>query len=259
MARFQESAAKQAIRRLILEAATRLQRQGLTYLGMPAEEALDILILKNLLKNAICVAMKETTLEETRRSIATLPLKQRRFVVMDMWDYLLKEYSREELVADVTFLDFYGGGLTRHDPFAAEIAGLRSYFAKHARFSKKAFVLAWTYMPRDKGEAKYVEVLSKLLPTDDIQLLKTTSGVAFRSVALRLLLRQHLIEHGLVAKLFHHAVYKRVMSTMILIFSKDTDPSCSVALGSPHSLVDEPCCVYDPRQPAPRLVSLFDM
>src|SRR5437016_5858914 len=128
---FKETAAKQAIRRLILEASTRLQRQGLTYLGMPAETALDILVLRKTLKNVICIAAKDSTLDETRRSVATLPLKHTRFLAVDMWDYLATEYPREELVADVAFLDFYGGGLTHGDPFAAEIAGLRSYFAKH--------------------------------------------------------------------------------------------------------------------------------
>jgi hypothetical protein len=260
MARFQESPAKQAIRRLIVDATSRLQRQGLTYLGLPAEAALDVLALKDLLKNVICVASSEATLEETKRSIATVALRHRRFVAMDMWDYLAKEYPREELVADITFLDFYGGGLSRSNPFATEIAGLRGYFAKHANISAKAFVFAWTYMPRDRGEAKYLDALGKLLGAEDLNVLRSTSGgVAFRSVALRLLLRQHLLEHSLVAKLFHHAVYKRVMSTMILVFTKDTDPSCAVTLGAPGHLLDEPCYVYDAHEAVPRLVSVSDI
>lgn len=79
MAKHQESAAKQTIRLLLLDAAERLQRRKLTYLGLPAEEALDIKALSPVLENVICVADKKATLEETKRSIAPIPLRVRRF------------------------------------------------------------------------------------------------------------------------------------------------------------------------------------
>src|SRR5262245_28306550 len=133
MAKHQESAAKQTIRLLLKDACQRLQRKGLTYLGLPAEEALDIKVLSPMLENAICVADRESTLQETRRSIGGIPLKQKKLICSDMWEYLHTSYPQEPLVADVTYLDFYGGGIQKSNPFAEEIQGLRSYFAKHAR------------------------------------------------------------------------------------------------------------------------------
>lgn len=66
----------------------RLGRGALTYLGLPAEAALDIKVLEPLLANVICLADKTRTLEETRRSIAPCTFKIRRFLVKDMWEYL---------------------------------------------------------------------------------------------------------------------------------------------------------------------------
>lgn len=256
MANYQESPAKQTTRKLLLEAAKHLHRTPLTYLGMPAEDARDIQVLRPLLQNAICIADKPQILEETRRNIAALPLQKRRFVVSDVWEYLRTEYIVEELVADVTFLDFYGGGLRTDNPFASEISGLRSYFAKHAKIERKAFVFAWTFMPRDKGEKKIIDTLGKLLSGDDLQLLKSSSGVSLRALAIRLLLIQQAREHDLQVKLYHHALYKHVMNTLIMVFSRGVDLNCTLKLGGPQDLLNGPCCVYDGVSPAPRLSQL---
>lgn len=257
MAIHQESAAKQATRDLILDACKHLQRAPLTYLGMPAEQAKDIITLRSLLQNVICIAEQSRILEEARRSIAGIRLKERRFKVADVWEYLRTEYPHEPLTADVAFLDFYGGGLRKEDPFASEISGLRNYFAKHSHFANRAFVLAWTYMPRDRGEQKYIGALERILPDSEMKLLKGTSGVNFRSVAVRLLLLQECREHELKAKLFHHALYKRVINTIILVFSKGVDTQCTLKLADPLHLLDEPCCVYDSNATVPRLMPLL--
>ncbi len=257
MARHQESAAKQTTRLLIFDACRELQRGSLTYLGLPAEQALDIKLLAPLLENVICIADRARVLEETRRSIATLPFRERRFITTDIWEYLRDEYPRESLLADVTFLDFYGGGLRRGNPYAREVIALRSYFAKHARQSARAFVLAWTYMPRDAGPDSYIRELAKLLPPDEVRLLTKSGGAELRSVAVRLLLKQCLREHGMDVRLFQHAVYKSVMNTMIVVFSRGQDPACRLALESPEALMTEPMCVYEAGQPVPRLVPLI--
>jgi len=259
MAAHQESAAKQATRDLIFDAAKHLQRASLTYLGMPAENAYDIFTLKPLLQNVICIDEKSVVLDETRRNIAGLTLKTKRFVVADIWEYLRQDYPTETLLADVTFLDFYGGGLHNEDPFAFEINGLRNYFSKHARHPAKAFVLAWTYMPRDRGRQKYIDTLSQILPADEMELLRRTEGVNCRSAALRLLLMQQCREHNLQINLFQHALYKRIMNTMIVVFSRGPDSQCSLPLGDPRRLLIEPCCVYDSKNSVPRLVQLLDL
>src|SRR6266566_6358015 len=123
MAIYQESQAKQAVRLLLLDACRHLQRGKLTYLGLPAEEALDIRALEPVLENAICVDERKAVLDEGRLSIASIPLRARRFVLSRMWQYLRDRYPSEDLAADVTFLDFYGGGLVNDDPFALELAG----------------------------------------------------------------------------------------------------------------------------------------
>lgn len=258
MAKFQESEAKQAIRHLIRGACEHLHRPGLTYLGLPAESALDIKELGNLLRNVICIDEREAVLNEARRSIAGMRLNVRKFEVAEMWHYLRDQYRRELLVADVTFLDFYGGGIRDANPFAAEIAGLRDYFVKHAGYPNRAFVLAWTYMPRDKGRQPY-QSLDRLLSKEDIQLLERTKGLQFRSVAIRLLLRQLLNEHMMSVKVFQHAVYKQIMSTIILVFSKGLDPQCTLTLESPDSLRDEPCYVYTPGVATPQLDLIFNI
>jgi hypothetical protein len=253
MARHQETPAKQTIRLLLKDACDRLQRGGLTYLGLPAEGALDIKILGPVLENAICVDEREKVLEETRRSIASLPLRIRRFERGKMWQYLRDRYPAEPLAADITFLDFYGGGLVKDDPYAQEIAGLRSYFAKHATHLNKTFVLAWTYMPRDKGKQLYVQACEKIIPTKELALLKNSDGLWARSITVRLLLRQSLLEHGMTGKIFHHAVYKKTMNTVILLYSKGRDKQSKVSLEDPTSLLKAPICVYEPKSPVPRM------
>jgi hypothetical protein len=257
MTKFQESHAKQTIRLILKRACQLLQRPGLTYLGLPAERALDIISLDGLIDNVICIDDKESVLEETRRSIAALRLKKRLFFRMDMWDYLQKKYAAEQLVADVTFLDFYGGGISKGDPFATEIAGLRSYFAKQANYPNQAFVLAWTYMPRDKGIQPYKNALHKIVSNEDLKLLENTSSMHARSLAIRLLLRQSINEHNMTVKLYHHTIYKNVMNTIILLYSKGLDPQCKLELKSPDSLVSEPCWVYTPGRATPRIESLL--
>jgi len=258
MAKFQESEAKQTIRLLIRGACEHLGRLELTYLGLPAESALDVKTLGGLLKNVICVDAKSAVLNETRRSLAGMRLDGRKFEVAEMWSYLRDTYPPEPLVADITFLDFYGGGIRDANPFASEIAGLRNYFVKHAGHPNKAFVLAWTYMPRDKGTLPY-ESLKWLLSKEDMDLLHRTKGLQFRSVAIRLLLRQLLNEHMMSVKIFQHAVYKQMMSTIILVFSRGPDPKCTLALESPDSLRDEPCYVYTPGAAIPQPTQIFDV
>lgn len=258
MAIHQESDAKQASRELILQACVSLQRNNQTYLGMPAEAALDIKTLRSVLQNAICIADDASTLSETKRSIAPLRLLQKRFRTSDVWAYLRDEYPSEPLIADVAFLDFYGGGIMKDDPFATEIAGLRSYFAKQARFPNRAFVFAWTFMPHDKGKGVYVSALEKqrMSPTE-VELVKNANGVRFRAVALRVLLRQILDEHGFAVKLFHQLLYKQVMSTMILLFCKGVDPLCKISLGPPDNLIQEPYYAYESGRAIPRQMSLL--
>jgi len=258
MAKFQESEVKKTIRLLIKNACEFLQRQELTYLGLPAENATDIKVLNGLLKNVICIDEKKATLEETRRSIAGMRLKERKFIVANMWEYLRDLYQNESLTADIAFLDFYGGGIREDNPFAYEIAGLRNYFVKHAHQQNKAFVLAWTYMPRDKGIEPY-QALDKILSSEDVSFLQKTKGVQFRSVAIRLLLKQLIQEHTMSVKVVQHAVYKNVMNTIILIFSKGIDAKCEVTLESPDSLLSEPCYVYKIDSLIPEPVSLFNI
>src|SRR5688572_25213825 len=115
---FQESAEKKSIRGMLRDAAGLLGRTKLTYLGLPGHRGLDILELRGILENAICVDRDSKVLDECSSSIAGVPLKQKRFVPEDMWDYLGSGYPAEPLVADVTFLDFCGGGINSPTPFA---------------------------------------------------------------------------------------------------------------------------------------------
>ncbi len=138
MTEFQECPAKQTIRSLLAGACEDLQRSGLTYLGMPGRQATDVLTLGRLVENAICVDTSASVLEEMRRNLAMLPLKTRQFIKGNMWNYLREQYPGEGLLADVTFLDFCGGGIQKDDPFGTEIAGIRSYFAKHAHAHNRA-------------------------------------------------------------------------------------------------------------------------
>jgi hypothetical protein len=207
-----------------------------------------------VLDGIICIDDKRAVLDEAARVVATMPLKHRKFVVGDMWDYLRDAYPREQSVADVAFLDFYGGGLRKEDPFKEEIAGLRNYFARHANFPNRAFVLAWTYMPRDRGKAFYVDACQKLFPPQEMDLLRRSTGMWSRSVAIRLLLKHSLVEHEMLAKVFHHAVYKCTMNALILLFSKGADPKCKLPLGDPSALLKEPVVVYETGKTVPVLV-----
>src|SRR5256885_1993175 len=105
-----ESEPKQAIRLLLRDACEQLNRGKLTYLGLPAETALDLKVLEPYLENVICISNIRADLDEAARRVATMQVKQKHFLVRDIWKYLVKEYPVEPLIADVTFLDFYGGG-----------------------------------------------------------------------------------------------------------------------------------------------------
>lgn len=260
MATFQESAAKATIRGMLRGACEDLQRSKLTYLGLPGSSAMDVRRLGPLLENVICIDKDDRELAEARRHLATLQLKKRQFMKIGMWEYLRDKYASEPLLADITFLDFCGGGLHKDDPFATEIAGIRAYFAKHARHANKAFVFAWTYMPRDGGALKYRSALGKVVSNSELlQALGRTKGVWLRSAAVRLLLWQSMHEHGAQCAVYHHAVYKKSMNTIILVLSKGTDPDCRIALESPDCLISEPAYVYSEKCVVPRVIPVFDI
>ncbi len=252
---FQESAAKDTVRHLLKDACDHLQRGKLTYLGLPAEKALDIQHLHPVLENAICVADKRSTLEETRRSIAMIALKHRQFVCTDMWNYLIERYPSEPLVGDVTYLDFFGG-IKDTNPIAIEIQGLRSYFAKHARHPNRAFVFAWFYNPRDDGRDVYIETCEKIIPDRELKILHKLSGVWLRTLAVRLILRQSLKEHGMSATVYHHALYKKTMNTIIIVYSKGDDAALRLPLSHPDCLLQAPVVKYEPGSLVPRLLPL---
>lgn len=260
MATFKESPTKATVRDLLRDACDDLQRSKLTYLGLPGSSATDVRRLGPLLENVICIDRNKQVLEDARRSIANLQLKTRKFANIGMWEYLRDEYASEPLIADVSFLDFCGGGFQKGDPFATEIAGVRTFFAKQARQENKAFVLAWTFMPRDRGEQTYRTALKKMINDDELlQALKQTSGMRLRSAAVRLLLWQSMREHDMQGVVYHHAVYKKTMNTIILLMSKGTDPNCRVTLESPRCLVSKPAYVYSNKGVIPSAVPVFDI
>jgi hypothetical protein len=174
-----------------------------------------------------------------------------------MWNYLIEQYPAEFLVADVTYLDFYGG-IKDTNPIAIELQGLRSYFAKHAKHPNKAFVFAWFYNPRDDGKEVYIQTCEKIIMPDDLTVLKKCSGVWLRTLAVRLILRQSLREHGMSAMVYHHALYKKTMNTIILVYSKGEDPSLRLKLSDPGCLLEAPVVKYEPDSPVPKLLSLPD-
>ena len=260
MATFKESPVKETIRDLLRDACEDLQRSKLTYLGLPGSSATDVRKLGPLLENVICIDKSDRVLEEARRNIARLQLKTRRFPKIEMWEYLRDKYAAEPLIADVSFFDFCGGGLRKDDPFRTEVAGIRMFFAKQARQENKAFVLAWTFMPRDGGAQQYLTTLEKIINDDELlQALKRTSGVWLRSAAVRLLLWQSMQEHGMQGAVYHHAVYKSSMNTIILLISKGPDPNCRFTLESPRCLVSEPAYVYSNKGVVPSAVPVFDI
>lgn len=256
---FKESDVKQAIRELLFDACNELGRTALTYLGMPSSEARDIRVLAPLLENVICIDDERIpgTLDALGTELASLSLKQRRLVKGDMWSYLRDEYPGEPLVADVAFLDFCGGGIRNENPFSVELAGLRAYFAKQARHDGRAFVVAWTYMPRDSGRDAYVDVCEKLnIEATLLEQLKSSVGVRTRSIAVRLLLYQCIREHSMRATLYQHSMYKGTMNTVLVLFGA---VGARTGLGDPATLLSEPVVVYEPGKPTPRLEALLEV
>jgi hypothetical protein len=256
MPEFQETAAKRTVRQLLRESCEQLRRSNLTYLGLPGELATDLRLLGPYLDNAICIERDQKVIEEIRRNASFLPLKRKQFIKADMWDYLRDNYPGEALVADVTFLDFYGGGLSSKNPFADEIGALRSYFMKQARHPNRAFVFGWTYMPRDQGAQNYIKALEKIVDDSLLKKVRQSSGTWLRSIAVRLLLRQSLREHDMVVKLVQHAVYKRVMNAVIIVYSKGSDPQCNYELQSPDCLLTDPVWIYERGVATPKPATL---
>ena len=253
---FQESAEKKSIRDMLSDAASLLGRANLTYLGLPGHRASDILALRAYLESAICVDRDKKVLDACSASIAGIPLKKTRYVTGDMWDYLNDKYRSEPLVADVTFLDFCGGGINSPTPFAHELGAIRTYFAKQAKHPNKAFMLAWTYMPHDTGASKYQRALERVLQPADLKLLASVKGTAYRSMAVRCFLKQCLLEHDMSAKLYHHALYKKTMNTIILIYGRGTDASAKITLGLPDDIMSAFVARYDGKSLIPELISL---
>jgi len=257
MASFQESSAKTTVRLLLREACEKLRRGHLTYLGLPGEFATDLRVLGSLVENAICVEREADALDEVRRSVSFLPLKQCKFLKQNLWHYLGDQYSSERLVADVTFLDYCGGGIREEDPFAEELGALRNYFRKHAQYPNRAFVFGWTFMPRDKGRKQYIDALEKLIKDKDmIAAVRSSNGMLMRSTAIRLFLWQSLQEHDMSVRLVQHVVYKGIMNALILVYSKGADEQCAYDLQTPKCLLADPAWVYDPADFTPKAVQL---
>jgi hypothetical protein len=244
MALHQESSAKEGIRRILLRACTELGRSDLVYLGLPAEDALDIKVLQPVLAGAICIADSQDVLVETARSIATIPLKTIVYHKGDAWKFLRDDYAKS-VPADLAYLDFYGGGVRA--PFQTELPALRQYFVQHADVKNRAFIFAWTYMPRDAGEEMYDKAVKfDLLSDKHRKTLSRLTGTNKRSYAIRLILARLVMEHEFQVKLYHHAVYKSTMNALVLVYSKGIDPQCKVPLlpASVDALVDEPYYLY---------------
>lgn len=237
---------------MLVDAADELGRHRLTYLGLPGREAKDVLHLGKRLQHSICVDVKQDVLDACSTQLARLSLETKLFVHSDMWEYLRTKYPAEPLFADIAFLDFCGGGIQSHDPFATEIAGLRAFLAKQAKNKGRAFVLAWTYMPHDKGPLAYQAILETLkLSSEDEALIKGSKGVDLRSISIRLLLRQSFREHGMRARVYHHARYKKSMNTIILIVSSGQDDQCGILLEEPEAVVHAPIYCYDDKGASP--------
>lgn len=249
---FRETLAKQAVREMLADAAGQLGRTGLTYLGLPGREAKDVLRLRKLLRQAICVDTRQEVLDACSTQLGRLSLDAKQFVCEDMWSYLKAHYPSEPLMADVLFLDFCGGGILSDDPFATEIAGLRALLAKHSKTKNQAFILAWTYMPHDKGPDAYRAALGKLkLTPADEALVNSFSGVRLRSLSIRLLIKLSFQEHNMLAKVYHHALYKKTMNTIIVIFSAGVDERCSIQLDDPDAILQAAVYRYDDKAVAP--------
>ena len=251
-----ESEPKKTIRLLLRDSCEALNRGKLTYLGLPSDTAQDLKVLEPFLENVICIGNVKTELDEAARVVARMPIKSKRFLLREMWKYLSAEYPSEPLVSDVTFLDFYGGGVCSSDPFADEVGGLRAFFAKNARQQNKCFILAWTYNPRDMGKQVYVEIGKELFTNDELNILERTAGFAARSFAIRALLKKSLTEHKMHGKVVQHAVYKRVMGAIIIVFCKGKDPNCACELQDPKMFLEEPIVEYAERQLIPRFIPL---
>jgi len=230
-----------------------LGRQNLTYLGMPEEDALDVRALSPAVRNLVCIDTAKSKLDSARHAIANLPIHIDRYHAKDMWLYLKDDYIHEGLIADVTFLDFLGGGIVSNVPFQKEIAGLQAYFACHAKseFINRAFILAWTFMPHDAGEEHYLRHLSKCLFPADIELLRKQKGINFRALAIRLLLRHILAQHDMSALVYEHLLYKKVMNTLILVFCRGEDHDCAISLLSPDKVITSPITEYQSNRATP--------
>jgi hypothetical protein len=170
---------------------------------------------------------------------------------------LREQYPGEPWAGDITFLDFFGGAIAKDDPFAEEIGALRSYFMKHANHPGRAFIFAWTYATRDRGKAKYVSALERVVQEASLLAkLRQAEGVLSRSIAVRLLLWQMMKEHGLSVSIVQHLIYKRTMSAIILVFSKGLDPSSSHELSDPSCLLTDSIWTYQEDIVTPTRVKL---
>ena len=130
MAPFKESPPKQPSVPSFVTLVRICNGASFTYLGLPGSSARDVRKLGSLLENVICIDQSERVLADVKRNIANLQLKERRFPNIGMWEYLRDKYPTESLIADVSFLDFCGGGLQKDDPFATEVAGVRCVLCK---------------------------------------------------------------------------------------------------------------------------------
>jgi hypothetical protein len=253
---FVESDEKTLVREALRKAGLALGRQELTYLGMPEAAALDIRILQRLLRNVICIDWERKKLEVAEHNISDLPLKVREFHACDVWEYLKSDYYRAGLTADMTFLDFLGGGISSADTFAHEMHALRSYFSRQALHPRTAFVFAWTYMPHDRGLQAYTRAVENSATEEEKKMLRGLTGIRFRSLAIRLVLSRLLQEHNMTGKIYFHALYKTVMSSLILVFSKGHDPKCTLPMGSPESILSEPIRAYKKGQVVPDSINI---
>jgi hypothetical protein len=253
---FPESSAKNSVRLLLKGAICSLDRTSLTYLGLPGKRALDLATFGGLVTRAICVE-RDKDYDDMRRSVSRYPLKPK-FKKKNVWEYLRDDYPNEEWVADVAFLDFCGGGISSENPFSLEVAGLRAYFTKQANASAVPYVFAWTYMPRDKGSATYKDSMHNLgMSTAEIEQANSLPPLALRSYWVRVVLRQISRELGFKIRVYHHALYRSSMNTLVLLFGKGEQVH-ELRLDSPEIILDAPIYEYVDGSSLPRVRQLFD-
>ncbi len=63
----------------------------------------------------------------------------------------------------------------------------------------------------------------------------------------------------MLASVYHHAVYKRSMNTVIIVFSKGVDRSCRTRLETADGILREPAYVYDDKSVVPKPLPLLDV